>query len=49
MALFKTESRIQIIGLFFLLGISAVIGKLWRIQVIKSDFYRQKIRVVPAR
>ncbi len=44
MALFKTESRIQIIGLFFLLGISAVIGKLWWIQVVRSDFYKQKIR-----
>ncbi len=44
MALFKTESRIQIIGLLFLLGISAIIGKLWWVQVIKKDFYVQKIR-----
>ena len=44
MALFKTESRIQIIGLFFLLGISAVIGKLWYVQVIRSEFYKAKIR-----
>ena len=44
MALFKTESRIQIVGFFFLLGISAIIGKLWWIQVVRNDFYVQKIR-----
>jgi hypothetical protein len=44
MALFKTESRIQIIGLFFLLGVSAVIGKLWWVQVVKNEFYKQKVR-----
>ncbi len=43
MALFKTESRIQIVGFFFLLGISAIIGKLWWVQVVKNDFYKQKI------
>ena len=43
-ALFKTESRIQIVGFFFLLGLSALIGRLWWVQVIRSDFYRQKIR-----
>jgi penicillin-binding protein 2 len=44
MALFKTEVRIQLIGLLFLLGISAVIGKLWWVQVARGDFYTQKIR-----
>ena len=44
MALFKTESRIQIIGLFFLVGISAVIGKLWWIQVVNHKKYTDKIR-----
>ena len=44
MALFKTESRIQIVGLFFLLGISAVIGKLWWVQVINHQRYTDKIR-----
>ena len=44
MALFKTESRIQIIGLFFLLGISAVIGKLWWVQVVNHKKYTDKIR-----
>ncbi len=44
MALFKTESRIQLIGLFFLLGISAVLGKLWYVQVIRHKFYTEKIR-----
>ena len=44
MALFKTEIRIQIIGLVFLLGISAIIAKLWWVQVVQGDFYRQKIR-----
>lgn len=44
MALFKTESRIQIVGFLFLLGISALIGRLWWVQVIRSDFYKQKIR-----
>ncbi len=44
MALFKTEIRIQIVGLIFLLGISAIIGKLWHVQVVKGDYYTQKIR-----
>ena len=44
MALFKTEIRIQLIGLVFLLGISAIIAKLWWVQVVKVDFYKQKIR-----
>lgn len=43
-ALFKTETRIQIIGLIFLLGLSAIIGKLWLVQVARGDFYTQKIR-----
>ena len=43
-ALFKTETRIQIIGLFFLLGLSAIIGKLWLVQVAHGEFYTQKIR-----
>ncbi len=44
MALFKTESRIQIVGFFFLLGISAIIARLWWVQVVRNDFYTQKIR-----
>ena len=44
MALFKTESRIQIIGLFFLLGIAAILGKLWWVQVINHKHYTDKIR-----
>ena len=44
MALFKTEARIQIVGLLFLLGISAVVGKLWWVQVARGDYYTQKIR-----
>ncbi len=44
MALFKTEARIQIVGLFFLLGLSAVLAKLWWVQVARGDFYTQKIR-----
>ena len=43
-ALFKTEIRIQIIGLIFLAGLSAIIGKLWMIQVYQGKFYQQKIR-----
>ena len=44
MALFKTEARIQIVGLLFLLGISAVLGKLWWVQVARGEYYTQKIR-----
>ena len=44
MALFKTEIRIQIVGLFFLLGISTIIAKLWWVQIVQNDYYRQKIR-----
>ena len=44
MAFFKTESRIQIVGFFFLLGISALIARLWWVQVIRNNFYTQKIR-----
>ena len=44
MAFFKTEIRIQIIGLVFLLGISAIIAKLWWVQVVKADFYKEKVR-----
>ena len=43
MALFKTESRIQIVGFCFLLGLSAILGKLWYLQVVRTDFYKQKI------
>ena len=44
MALFKTESRIRIVGFFFLLGISALIARLWYVQVVDNNFYKQKIR-----
>ena len=44
MALFKTEIRIQIVGLLFLLGISAIIAKLWWVQVVQGEYYKQKIR-----
>ena len=44
MALFKTEARIQIVGLVFLLGLSAVIAKLWWVQVVRGEYYTQKIR-----
>ncbi len=44
MALFKTEIRIQIVGLLFLLGISALIGRLWWVQIVQNDYYKQKIR-----
>jgi penicillin-binding protein 2 len=44
MALFKTEARIQIVGFLFLLGLSAVLGKLWWVQVARGDYYTQKIR-----
>ncbi len=44
MALFKTEARIQIVGLIFLIAISVIIAQLWRVQVVKGDFYTQKIR-----
>ena len=44
MALFKTEIRIQIVGLLFLLGISAIIAKLWWVQVVQGNYYTQKIR-----
>ena len=44
MALLKTEIRIQVIGLVFLLGISAIIAKLWWVQVVRGDYYTQKIR-----
>ncbi len=44
MALFKTEIRIQIVGFLFLLGVSAIIAKLWFVQVVQNDFYKQKIR-----
>ena len=44
MAFFKTEIRIQIVGLVFLLGISAIIAKLWWVQVARGEYYTQKIR-----
>ena len=44
MALFKTEARIQIVGLIFLIAISVILAQLWRVQVVKGDFYTQKIR-----
>jgi penicillin-binding protein 2 len=44
MALFKTEARIRIIGLIFLLGLGAVLAKLWWVQVARGDYYTQKIR-----
>ena len=44
MALFKTEIRIQIVGLIFLIAISAILAQLWHVQVVKGDYYTQKIR-----
>ena len=44
MPLFKTESRIQIIGLLCLLGLSAIIAKLWWVQVARGEFYTSRIR-----
>ena len=44
MALFKTEIRIQIVGFLFLLGISAIIAKLWWVQIVQGNYYTQKIR-----
>lgn len=44
MALFKTEVRIQIVGLCFLLGLSIVIARLWWVQIAQGSFYAAKIR-----
>ncbi|MBV9127229.1 MAG: penicillin-binding protein 2, partial [Verrucomicrobia bacterium] len=44
MAFFRTEIRIQIIGLIFLIAVSAVIGKLWIVQVLQGKAYADKIK-----
>ena len=36
MALFRTETRIQLIGLFFLTAVCAVLGTLWWVQVAQG-------------
>lgn len=44
MALFRTETRIQLIGLFFLTAVCAVLGKLWWVQVAQGKMYADKIK-----
>ena len=44
MALFKTEARIQIVGLIFLAAISGILAQLWHVQIDKGKFYNDKIR-----
>ncbi len=44
MALFRTETRIQLIGLFFLTAVSLVVGKLWWVQIAQGKMYAEKIK-----
>ena len=44
MSLFKTETRIQLVGVVFLTGIAAIVGKLWFLQVVHGQFWKDKIR-----
>ena len=44
MSFFKTETRIQLVGAFFLLGIGAIVAKLWFLQVVHGQFWKDKIR-----
>lgn len=44
MPIFKTDTRIQLVGLLFLLVIGAIITKLWWMQIVHGNFYVQKIR-----
>ncbi len=41
--MFKTEIRIHIVGLIFLIAISVILAQLWRVQVLNGKFYSDKI------